>query len=146
MCSGLGAAEALGRGAVWWHRQPLAAPPCPGAGTDQGDLWWIGVTYPSGAGDALAVPASVCLWPPCCSVPPAWRSLVLDAPGTRYVVGAWGDAGPSGTELLPAMSAGPWSAPLGVSGHSHFVLGHMDSTWLSNPEISSLSQNLQNSG
>ena len=72
--------------------------------------------------------------------PWSWMPL---APAMWWVPGVM--RGPQ-AELLPAMSAGPWSAPLGVSGHSHFVLGHMDSTWLSNPEISSLSQNLQNSG
>ena len=120
------------------HRQPRAVPPCPGAGTDHGDLRWIGVMCTSGAGGAPTIPAGVCLRPPCCPVPPAWRAL--EAHGTRCVLGAWGDTGPSGTELPSAMSAGPRPTLLGVSGHSRCVLGHTDSAWLSNPEISSLLQ------
>ena len=136
---GSGAAVAVGRGALRDTGSHVRCP-CPGAGTDHRDLRWIGVMCTSGAVGAPTIPAGVCLRLPCCPVPPTWRALVLEAPGTRCVLGAWGDVGPSGTELPSAMSAGPRPTLLGVSGHSHCVLGHRDSTWLSNPEISSLLQ------
>lgn len=136
---GSGAAVAVGRGALVGHRQPRAVPPSGSRhrpwrpAVDWGDVHVRSRGRPT-------IPAGVCLRLPCCPVPPTWRALVLEAPGTRCVLGAWGDVGPSGTELPSAMSAGPRPTLLGVSGHSHCVLGHRDSTWLSNPEISSLLQ------